>query len=218
MIPRILHHVWPGRDPLRPAYAAWRAGWIRHHPDWSLVFWRTGAPGTGDDLGDPGLRRLLAPPYGVVPRADVLRWYALATWGGVYADTDVECLRSFEDLLSVPEGAFCSPEPVGGVLSPAVAGAAKGHPFARDLYRHLLAQALDAGPVACNLDPIGFTGPRAVTAFAEHRRDFARPAPWLFHPAGARERSEAYAAHHWMGVHDPKGWRNRLGDPNLGDG
>ena len=38
MIPKIIHHVWPGDDPFREKFHAWRESWMRLHPDWTFYF------------------------------------------------------------------------------------------------------------------------------------------------------------------------------------
>ena len=40
MIPKIIHHVWPGSDTFKEKFHAWRQSWIKYHPDWTFYFWR----------------------------------------------------------------------------------------------------------------------------------------------------------------------------------
>ena len=99
MIPKLIHHVWPGEDPFRPELHRFRQSWMQHHPDWSFRFWRT-------DLGDGvsgEVRALLADPrYSVVVKSDVARFELLRVHGGIYVDSDLECLRPFDDFLKSP--------------------------------------------------------------------------------------------------------------------
>src|SRR4051794_36017670 len=99
MIPRIVHHVWPGEDPFRAEFHRFRASWIDHHPDWSLLFWRLDNMPRSQML-DASLRILLDDRYSVTPKADILRFEVLRIHGGLYVDTDMECLRSFNRFLS----------------------------------------------------------------------------------------------------------------------
>ncbi len=59
MIPKIIHHVWPGADPFKAKYHEWRLSWMRHHPDWQFRFWRGNEP-TLDTL----TRQAMADPQG----------------------------------------------------------------------------------------------------------------------------------------------------------
>ena len=39
MIPRILHQIWVGPDPIPAEYAAYMDGWARMHPEWEHRVW-----------------------------------------------------------------------------------------------------------------------------------------------------------------------------------
>jgi inositol phosphorylceramide mannosyltransferase catalytic subunit len=214
MIPRILHHVWPGRDSFR--YASWRESWLRHHPDWTFLFWRLEDPLLSAALRHSRTQELLArTDLSVTVKSDVLRWHVLCEYGGVYADTDMEALRSLERLLTPEKGLFCAPEPVGGVLSPALMGSHPAHPFAIYTRQRLLDQVTQLGAWECNTFPVRSMGPLAVTGFARGW-DLTIHPPSFFYPAPP-ERARAYAQHHFTGSNDPIGWRN-LAKPNLGEG
>jgi mannosyltransferase OCH1-like enzyme len=96
LIPRIFHQIWVGPEPFPEEYARHQETWLHHHPDWELRFW------TEKNLPAPGdLRRregseLLRSPW---ERSDVLRLELIWRFGGVYVDTDFECLRSIEPLI-----------------------------------------------------------------------------------------------------------------------
>ena len=62
--------------------------------------------------------------------ADYIRMYALFNYGGVYLDSDVEVLRSFNDLLTLPY--FIGYESKQ-YFEAAVIGAEKGNPFIGDV-------------------------------------------------------------------------------------
>jgi mannosyltransferase OCH1-like enzyme len=94
MIPRTVHHIWIGPDPLPADHRAWIESWKRHHPTWEFRLW------TEDNLPAHPIRpeileRLRAP----VERADILRLEILYRYGGVYADGDLECLRPIDAIL-----------------------------------------------------------------------------------------------------------------------
>jgi hypothetical protein len=95
VIPRIIHQIWIGPDRLPEGHRAWIETWKEHHPEWEHRLW------TEDDLPDDPIRpevlnRLRSP----VERADILRLEILYRQGGVYVDTDVECLRPMDDALA----------------------------------------------------------------------------------------------------------------------
>lgn len=124
-IPLYLHHIWLG-SPL-PEYAKkFRSTWIDKNPDWTFILW-TDHPSLeyGDVIlsSFQELQEYLSPEnharfivmdtrkvtffnhiaiyeraknYGV--KSDLIRYEALYNVGGLYVDTDFECLKSFDDL------------------------------------------------------------------------------------------------------------------------
>ncbi len=63
--------------------------------------------------------------------ADYIRLYALYNYGGIYLDTDVEVLKSFDDLLDLPY--FIGKEPSETGIEAAVLGAEKGNILIGDM-------------------------------------------------------------------------------------
>ena len=59
--------------------------------------------------------------------SNYVRLHALTGEGGIYLDTDVEVIKSFDDLLSVP--AFVGCESRRPKINNAVCGSVSGHPF-----------------------------------------------------------------------------------------
>lgn len=183
-IPRILHTIWPGSDPFRAEFHGWRQSWMKYHPDWTFLFWRF-APDDEEMTGDEAVDGLLRDPhYSPVLKSDVLRLLALAHYGGIYADTDFECLRSFEELLSVPHRFFCArePEPCQGLFSPALMGATPAHPFVV-AYLDRAKAAVASTPIAhCNNHPEYVTGPWLMGKVIEGRADVTILASELLYP------------------------------------
>lgn len=97
-IPRIIHRIWLGPDPMPTEFVAYGATWNAHHPEWEMRLWT--------DQNRPRLTNeqlfLLEPTY--AGRSDLLRFEVLWMHGGLYIDTDFECLRPIEPLL---EGKRC---------------------------------------------------------------------------------------------------------------
>ena len=92
-IPRIIHQVWLGHNPIPPQLQAWSATIREHHPDWQYRLWR--------DADCEHLQKLLTKCRNVACASDVVRLYALYAAGGVYLDFDIECFKPLEPLLDV---------------------------------------------------------------------------------------------------------------------
>jgi mannosyltransferase OCH1-like enzyme len=123
-MPRIFHQIWLGPNPLPKAFAAYQQSWLRlrHHPDWELRLW------TEDNLPKP-LRRPEAAERLRIPaeRANILRLEVVWCFGGVYVDTDLECLRSIEPLIE--DADFFTVLRGSGVADNYFFGAVPGHPI-----------------------------------------------------------------------------------------
>jgi mannosyltransferase OCH1-like enzyme len=182
VIPRIFHHVWVGPNPLPDEFARYRETWAAHHPGWQMRLW------TEDNLPQE-LRRAEVYERLRVPaeRADILRLEVLWREGGVYLDTDFECLRSIESLIEGIDffAAYLKP----GRTNNAVIGAVPGHPIldrALDELRPREAYGYDKAAA----------GPLFVDALLKEYPDVTLFEPALFYPSSPEERERAAAIHH----------------------
>lgn len=96
-IPRLIQHVWPGTDPFRPKFHAWRASWMRFNPDYSMRFWNLN--NLPYEQFDPMLTKIIKSNLCFVAKSDLLRYVMLYLYGGIYVDTDMECMKNFDPLL-----------------------------------------------------------------------------------------------------------------------
>jgi inositol phosphorylceramide mannosyltransferase catalytic subunit len=206
VIPRVIHHVWPGADPFRPELHRFRESFFRHHPDWTFRFWRTEADGFSPEVG----ALLEDPRYTVVVKSDVLRFELLRLYGGIYVDTDVECLRSFEPLLG--DAFFCGRESES-LACPSVLGAVPGHPLSALLVREALQRIAHAGVELANRAPNEVSGPCLLTELVAGRDDVRVHPPGHFYPIGWWETARlgesapgAFAKHWWRGKTSADGW------------
>ncbi len=100
MIPPILHQT-NARGVLDDREARWRDSWARHNPGFELRLRDDAAVRAFVARDYPALLDVLDGfPFGVM-RSDLFRYLAVHRFGGVYADTDVECVRPFTPLLTL---------------------------------------------------------------------------------------------------------------------
>jgi mannosyltransferase OCH1-like enzyme len=181
LIPRVFHRIWVGPDPLPCEYAAYGETWTAHHPGWELRLW------TEDNLPE-GLRpevyeRLRAP----AERANLLRLELLSRQGGVYVDTDFECLRSIEPLIEDSEVFITLAKP--GRVNNALMGSVPGHP--------LIGEALaQVRPVEFFGHDKAATGTRLLDGLLLDRPDVTLLEAELFYPKTEEQRQRAYAVHY----------------------
>ena len=97
MIPKIIHYCWFGRGEMPELVIKCIASWHKYMPDWEYRSW------SEDNFDIASAPAYVQEAYAVKKYAfvsDYVRLWALEREGGLYMDTDVEVLRSFEPLLN----------------------------------------------------------------------------------------------------------------------
>ncbi|MGI8596727.1 MAG: glycosyltransferase [Thermoleophilaceae bacterium] len=190
MIPRVFHRIWLGEEPMPEEFVAYGETWRRHHPDWTMELW------TEERL--PALRHPDAFERGRnhSERSNVLRYELLWQLGGVYIDTDMECLRPIDPLLDSVCAFAGSTRP--GRIGSAIVGSVPGHPaFERAV--ELVPQGVAGGGRQTEE-----TGPGFLTAILADFPDVTVFPAAYFYPyrhdekhLRGQEFPDAYAVHHW---------------------
>lgn len=130
MIPKIIHYCWLSNDPLPPKLQACIDSWSVHCPDYEIRLWNFDRLGSECPLW---VRQAFdARKYAFA--ADWVRAYALYHFGGIYLDSDVELLGSFDKFLHQPY--MLGRESGGPTVEAAVMGAEAGHPFFKALLEY----------------------------------------------------------------------------------
>lgn len=120
-IPPVIHYCWLGRNPLPDLYKKCIDSWHKFCPDYQIVEWNE----DNLDLTENDFAREAyeVGKYGFVP--DYFRLKIIYEHGGIYLDTDVEMIKSFDDLRR--EKAFCGLERFGRAALGLGFGAMKGN-------------------------------------------------------------------------------------------
>lgn len=185
------HIIWLPEDSSIPEpFEPYVDSWLEHHPKANLQMW--------DSCPPEGLQNQEAYDKAktLAQKADILRFEILYNHGGVYADADMECLRSLEDLiLQFPEGFAGCEEP--GIASTGLIYAPPKSPVMRSMISRI------SQGVNPNEDPTLTTGPQAFSQVVKSYPNFALLPPSLIYPTHASCKrygplSQAYTSHHWF--------------------
>jgi mannosyltransferase OCH1-like enzyme len=138
MIPKVIHYCWFGGNPLPKDAKKCIESWKKHLPDYQIKEWN-------EENFDVSTLKYTQQAYDSKKFAfvtDYVRLYALYTEGGIYMDTDVEVLRSFDRFLN--HNAFSGFESDGNVPTGMMA-AEKDSIWAKELlddynYREFIAK------------------------------------------------------------------------------
>jgi mannosyltransferase OCH1-like enzyme len=197
VIPRIIHRIWLGSDPMPEQFLHYGETWRTHHPGWEMRLW------TEAELPDMGdARAAFDAGRNHSERSNVLRYELLRSHGGVYVDTDMECLRPLDPLL---EGvtAFAAYQRPGRVGS-SIIGAEAGHPAFEEAVKRVLGRTGTG-------DQTNENGPGFLAEMLAEHDDVTLFDKDLFYPythqelwRASEEFPDAYAVHHWS-----KTWESR---------
>jgi len=97
-IPKIIHYCWLSEDPYPELVLRCQESWQRHLPHYRLQLWNTK---TFDIQAHSWVNEAVQQKKWAFA-ADYIRLYAIYHHGGIYLDSDVEVLQSFDSLLSLP--------------------------------------------------------------------------------------------------------------------
>lgn len=96
LIPKTIHQIWVGNKKLPKLYQAYAKTWLKHNKNWQYKLW------TDKDVknwqGEFYLKDLYDRAYTAQEKADILRLNVIYKYGGLYVDTDLECLKNFDPL------------------------------------------------------------------------------------------------------------------------
>ena len=95
IIPKVIHYCWFGHNPIPDKYKVWMESWHKFCPDYEIKEWN-------ESNYDITKNKYMMQAYenkkwGFVP--DYARLDIIYTHGGIYLDTDVEIVASFDELL-----------------------------------------------------------------------------------------------------------------------
>lgn len=129
MIPKIIHFCWLSGDryPAKIQYCI--DSWKKALPDYEIWLWDLNRFDISSSVWCK--EAFEARKYAFA--ADYIRCLALYTYGGIYLDSDVEVLKPFDDLLTLP---YFIGEEQGGNLEPAVMGCEKGWPVMKKMLEY----------------------------------------------------------------------------------
>jgi hypothetical protein len=123
MIPRVIHYCWFGTSPLPASAERCLASWRKTCPDYEIRRWDEHT----FDVAQCTFSRQAHAAGKWAFVSDYARLRIVFDHGGVYLDTDVELLRSLDDLLE--HHAFFGFQPDATIATGLGFGAVAGHPL-----------------------------------------------------------------------------------------
>ncbi|WP_052726176.1 glycosyltransferase family 32 protein [Devosia epidermidihirudinis] len=176
MIPRLLHFTWKTQD-LQGEMRDYFVKWQQLHPGWDIRLWTDDSMRAFVADSHPDFLATYDSYPKMIQRADAFRYLVLDTLGGIYADLDVEPLKSVEPLLK--HTAFIGVEPLEHITED---GKHQGVPylitnaFMGSVPNHILwRQIIAEMPGLADQEVFHSTGPYMVTAMTLRLAKADRP-------------------------------------------
>jgi hypothetical protein len=191
-VPRVFHRVWLGDEPMPAEHERFGHSFRELHPGWEMKLWREhDLPALG--IADEDACRARTH----TELSNLMRYEILHRHGGVYVDTDVECLKPLQPLLRGIR-AFAALELPGRVGNAVLAGAPGNRVFGR-------AARLTRVTMGGGAHSPDANGPRLLTLVLEQDGEDTAilPAALIYpyrwdEPERRQEQFPgAYTVHHW---------------------
>jgi len=205
-IPKIIHHIWLG-SPLPQEYKILRETWMRHHPGWTFMLW------TDKEIDEFNLknRHLYDEATNYGAKSDIARYEILYEIGGLYVDTDFECLKPFDPFHHSCDF-YAGLAAWDNVLSfNGLIAAVPGHPVLKECIDNIKPMPENETPAQLHFR----TGPDYFTrCYFAAMKNYDGPSilfpakyfyPWPHHKREEKSRKEilrwvrpeSFAIHHW---------------------
>jgi hypothetical protein len=194
-IPRQIHLIWIGGDPLPPAAYKHYQSWKSIMGDaWQVRLW-TDADLTEAHFSREVLDRINEAPHGV-QKADILRYQVMSQYGGWYFDVDFEPVQRIEPIsrmLCHESLILCNEdENLVGKVSNGFFACTRGNPAVVKIAEQVLTQPLNTGAFDMG-HIVSHTGPVLFHACVQGSRHILLPT-CLFYPVTFREIIQAHAS------------------------
>jgi len=213
-IPAIIHRVWIGDNPLPEETERFIENEKRHCQGYKHLLWKT------ENLEDiyalmlPDSVRMLKDetPNNVI-KSDIARYELLRLFGGIYLDTDVDVLRSFDELRNT--SFFCGREH-GGKIGSAVLGSIPYHPITRRMSEQIWSNYYMLGRAPANsYEQLLMCGPYLLTDTVKQFKDIVVYPPDVLYPMPFWDYNSTI--HFFVGGKTKAGWTHQLPEENTCD-
>lgn len=162
MIPKIIHFCWLSGDPFPDSVQKCINSWKKQLPGYQLILWDYNRfPRGKSKWVDQAFDR-----HKYAFAADYIRLYALYNYGGIYLDSDVEVLKSYDELLDLPYFIGAEQTPFG--IEAATLAFPKGSIFIKGILDSYLNKSFLNDDNSFNIEPLPCIIRRYISANYEY--------------------------------------------------
>ena len=201
-MPRKIHQIWLG-GIMPSQYQKYADTWKRYNPYWEYKLW------TDKDVDDVDMpnRDLFNSISNNGQKSDFLRYHILNQFGGLYIDTDFECVKSF-DTLSYADFLVGIGYPSNVELYIGLLGCSPNHPIMEEVIKSMNEIKEKGWREIFETTGTYFFTRNFFKVVSEYKEGIIALPPDFFYPfpnTGGHERRNginyikdcSYAVHHW---------------------
>lgn len=209
MIPKIIHQIWIGDDPIQKEHAAFIQKWKEMYSEYVHILWDNKWVQATQIIPERK-RKYFYEEYPIALKADILRYEILRRFGGIYVDVDTEPLRRMGNIQRFCN--FFSGRQPNGQVAIGIIGSEPESRLMVDVCTTVGYNIEDRLIRGCKMEWVDqLTGPEFFTRICkEHRHDPGCQIydskffyPYSFDEMHRRNEDfkttcpEAYSVHHW---------------------
>lgn len=195
MIPKIIHQIHLGDTPLSEEEIAWMNSWKHFNPEWKMILWDDSLINNFSIKNKDQLNRC----KNYSEKSDILRFEILYEFGGLYVDTDFECLKNIDNLILKRNFTICRQS--DKVICGAFIASSKQNEYIKNLVDGIVEREKTHG----RKDSAHKYGPAYITDVLgiENSISSHYVYPYLWTEKNRRNENfkktspESYAVHHW---------------------
>jgi mannosyltransferase OCH1-like enzyme len=212
MIPKIIHQIWIGNKKIPKEYKYYMKSWKIYNPEWEYNLW------TDDNLPEIKNKKvkeiLNSNKYHYSIKSDLLRYYILYEYGGLYVDADFECYRNFDCFLN---NTFFAGYESSKIIAAGLLGSLKKEKTLQSIinicYFNLLSNTVEYSNLKADI----VTGPKVLTDVfnqLKNKKGYKAYDEWYFYPLNYNNTlkdingNKPFASHHWWLENNIEHWKN----------
>lgn len=194
-----MHQIWVGLNPMSSDMIKWQNGWKEMHPEWEYRLWDNDALNQYHKEFGFINEEQMKECRNFAELSDILRCELIYRYGGVYLDTDFQCLRptdSFFEKFS-DRDLICSPENSDEYLATGFFASIPNHPLLEKLVYGMEERSIshDRATSCDKYGPLYFTNAIPKEMWIDHKWFYPRDYSNLYIDGAAPNSEELIASH-----------------------
>jgi hypothetical protein len=199
VIPKIIHQIWIGDKPMPKLLEKYTKSWRKFNPEYEYILWDNDRVGKIENKIIKEILKDSKLSFNI--KSDFLRYYILKNNGGIYADSDFECLRPFDSFLNYDLFAGLESHEI---IASGLIGSKINNPIFDTLLIKSYYNYKKNSVELCNKNPVNLFGPSLFKSeFVQNDKNIAFE-QWYFYPLNYDNTekdlmgNKPYACHHWQ--------------------